>query len=250
MKTANPLKQNQLEIAGRTFESIYDQYYLKFYKLAMDYHLVEPVEDIVADIFTKLISPCEDERQADKLGTNYLERYNGTTQVSTYLYGIAHNICRKKLKSERGRNYKNQMSIDTSPGDAEITGSTLFLDLFVTDPGTDNLEFKYSVEQIFRRLEEHPAFTKAHTFSSTGEPRTIKVIVQYLYKGYSPKEIATQLEVSPNWVYKMIKRLADDPVLEQIREAHSDILPQKQSSFSGFSRNSIGRSFQASKQEN
>ena len=173
-------------------------------------------EDVLYDFYLKMLRPSE------KDGLNYLERYDGSTALTTWFYKPLKNMCfsiKQREKSVGGQSINNAASIEEAPEkETEFDGSVLYLENF--NAGQPSLEAVCMANQLLEiariRYSDH------RSTSSKGYPRSPFFVVKCLNNGLSKAQIAKVLECSTTFVESLLKKfLADAEVISIKQEYYS-----------------------------
>ena len=172
------------------------------------------VQDILQDFFLKIL------RQSERDGLNYLERYDGSSTLATWLYKPLQNLC-KTLKtrenSKRGLAITTAAKIEEAPErEQDFDGSTLYLENFKPSEEADVSDLllaKQLLDIAKRRYSNYSSQSEKRNL-----PRSVYVIVQFLYNGLTKAQVARVLEVSSTYVDTQVRRFQNDPEVLKLKE--------------------------------
>lgn len=155
------LESDSIDDRNQFYQACYDQYFEEIYLIALTYFKVDP-ESIVQDIFLKLMKA--------KL---YQLPQNTESELSRYIFKIAHNLCRTKLRKKQ-------------PQKEPIESFSFKLP---TNNTVSHLEWHIDSSQLLQQL-----------------PQSQMIVVQYWLEGFSYKEIAQKLQLTTSAVANRILR--------------------------------------------
>ena len=155
------LQNDSIGDRNQFYKACYNQYFDEIYLIALAYFKVD-TDSIVQDIFFKLMKA--------KL---YQLPQNSETELSRYIFKIAHNLCRTKLRKKQ-------------PHKEPI----------------ESFSFKLPTNNTVSHLEWHIDSTQLLQLL----PQSQMIVVQYWLKGFSYKEIAQKLQLTTSAVANRILR--------------------------------------------
>lgn len=166
------LQSDSIGDRNRFYKACYDQYFEEIYLIALVYFKTD-ADSIVQDIFLKLMKA--------KL---YQLPQNSETELSRYIFKIAHNLCRTKLRKKQ-------------PQKEPIESFSFKLP---TNTTVSHLDWHIDSTQLLQLL-----------------PQSQMIVVQYWLKGFSYKEIAQKLQLTTSAVANRILR-AVQKIKNQIQQ--------------------------------
>lgn len=167
-------------------------------------------EELVQDIVLALLE------------TDYLTRYNPERPFTTYLYGFVDNFLKKRYNKENtvnGKKIVNYAGIEMTPpeGDPEFNGSKVYLDLLFADSSEDaDFDMKLLLEEIREELKKYKANSSA-IFNGIELQRDALTVFNLIMEDFSVIDIARMLDTSRQYIYHLIKKIRDLPILQELR---------------------------------
>lgn len=155
------LQSGSIGDRNQFYKACYHQYFNEIYLIATVYFKLD-ADSIVQDIFLKLM----------KAKLQQLPQ-NSENELSRYIFKIAHNLCRTKLRKKQ----PHQEPIDS------------FTFKIPTNRSAHQLEWAIDAAQLLQLL-----------------PQSQMIVVQYWLKGFSYKEIANKLQLTTSAVANRILR--------------------------------------------
>lgn len=155
------LQSSSIDDRNQFYKACYDQFFDQIYLIALAYFKLD-ADSVVQDIFLKLM----------KAKLQQLPQ-NSSTELSRYIFKIAHNLCRTKLRKKK-------------PQQEPIESFSFKLP---TNRSVHQLDWAIDSAQLLQLL-----------------PQSQMIVVQYWLKGFSYKEIANKLQLTTSAVANRILR--------------------------------------------
>lgn len=187
----------------------------KFLTIISRYRIVSRAkEDVLYDFYYKMLKPSEVD------GKNYLERWNGTTALSTWFYKPLKNYCyslKQRELSKGGLSITHAASIvEASEREQEFDGTVLFLENHaVAQPDVSDTILVHQLLDLAKAK-----YSSCHSRSSKGYPRSPYFVVACLYNGLTKAQTSTILEVSTTFVDSLLKKFMRDVEVQQIKQEY------------------------------
>ena len=173
------------------------------------------VEDVLSEFFVKMLRPSQ------KDGKNYLQRYDGSTALSTWFYRPLQNMCntmKTRENSRGGRAITKAARIEEAPEkEVDFDGTTLYLENFESNGQLDMAAYLMG-RQILRIAKDK--YSSFSSLSETGIERSIFKMLFFLYNGLNKAQVARVLQVSTTFVDQKIKEFLKDSEVQAIRREY------------------------------
>lgn len=170
------------------------------------------VEDVLQDFFLKIL------RQSDKDGKSYLERYDGSTTLATYLYKPLQNLCmtlKTRENSRGGMAITTAARLEEAPlREADFDGSVVYLENFMTSGSA--IEDELLAYQLLAIAKER--YSNYTSKSEKGLPRSVYMTVLLMYNGLTKAQTARLLNVSSTFVDSQLKKFQNDAEVLKLKK--------------------------------
>lgn len=191
----------------------------KFLTIISRYQIAsESTEDVLNDFILKMLKPSEND------GLNYLQRYNGSTTLSTWFYKPLKNLCysiKQRENSKGGSAIVHAARVEeASERDEEFDGSALFLENYSF--GERDITSDLMVSQLIDIAKDK--YAGCHSRSTKGYPRSPYFVVCCLYNGLTKAQTSKVLEVSTTFVESLLNKFLKDKQVIQIKEEYLEAL--------------------------
>lgn len=171
-------------------------------------------EDVLYEFYYKML------RQSEKDGLNYLERYNGTTALTTWFYKPLQNMCYSLKTRENtvgGLAINSATPLEEAPEkEIDFDGSIIYLENL--NVGQTDIAAQLMAYQLLDIAKNR--FAGYCSTSSKGLPRSPYYVVKCLYNGLNKAQTANVLEVSTTFVDSLLKKFLGDPEVVRIKEEY------------------------------
>lgn len=145
---------------------------------------------------------------------NYVQRYDGSSTIATWLYGPLKNLCysiKTRENTKGGLAISNAIKITQTKEDDSDEPSLSSSVIPAVDLSAEDTVEAAQIMEIIER--DYSGFNSK---SSTGIERSPAKVIELIMQGYTKAEIAEKMEVSQTFINFLVKKLRKDVNLLKI----------------------------------